>query len=195
MEPIKGLFSIAPICRIQSWLIGAILPSSGASLVAQMVKNPSAMQETRVWSLGQEDPLEKGMDTYSSVLAWRIPQAEEPGRLQSMWLQRIRYNWATNTFAFFFLSPKRRFGQIQYITAGVSSNFQVSSNFSVQGPYQWGRLYNCIPLATPSEKPFIVNALLSNLRKCFPHACHSIIFNNKYLLRTYYVSGTYALTH
>ena len=52
------------------------------------------------------------------------------------------------------------------------------------------RLYNCTPLDTPSEKPFIVNALLSNLRKCFPHSCHSIIFNNKYLLRTYYVSDT-----
>ena len=47
-----------------------------------MVKNLSAMQETQVQSLGQEDPLEKGMDTHSSILAWRIPWTEEPGRLQ-----------------------------------------------------------------------------------------------------------------
>ena len=45
----------------------------------------------QVWSLGQEDPLEEGMATYSSILAWRIPRTEEPGRLQSMGLQRIRH--------------------------------------------------------------------------------------------------------
>ena len=50
-------------------------------LVAHMVKNPPAMQETQFWSLGQEDPLEKGMATHSSFLAWRTPQTEEPGRL------------------------------------------------------------------------------------------------------------------
>jgi len=49
-----------------------------------MVRNLPAMQETRVQSLGQEDPLEKGMATYSSVLAWRIPWIEEPGGLKSM---------------------------------------------------------------------------------------------------------------
>ena len=52
----------------------------GASLVAQLVKNPSAMQETCVESLGWEDPLEKGKATHSSILAWRIPWKEEPGR-------------------------------------------------------------------------------------------------------------------
>ena len=58
-------------------------------LVAQMVKSLPAIQETQVQSLGQEDPLEKEMATYSSILAWRIPWTEEPGRLQSMELQRI----------------------------------------------------------------------------------------------------------
>ena len=53
-----------------------------ASLVAQMVKNLPAKQETRVQSLGQEDPLEEGMATHSSILAWRIPWTEEPGGLQ-----------------------------------------------------------------------------------------------------------------
>ena len=55
-----------------------------ASLVAQMVKNLPTMQETWVRSLGQEDPLQKGMATDSSILAWSIPWTEEPGGLQSM---------------------------------------------------------------------------------------------------------------
>ena len=63
-----------------------------ASLVAQMVKIPPAMQKTQVRSLGQEDNLEKGMATHSSILAWRIPWIEEPGSLQSMGLQRIRHD-------------------------------------------------------------------------------------------------------
>ena len=54
------------------------------SLVDQMVKNPPALQETRVPSPGQEDPLEKGMAVHSSIVAWRIPWTEEPGGLQSM---------------------------------------------------------------------------------------------------------------
>ena len=60
-----------------------------ASLVAQMVKNWPAMQETQVQSLGWEDPLEKGMATHSSVLAWRIPWTEKPGGLKSMGSQRV----------------------------------------------------------------------------------------------------------
>ena len=64
----------------------------GASLVAQMVKRLPAMRETRVRSLGGEDPLEKEMATYSSTLAWKIPWTEEPGRLQSMGPQRVRHD-------------------------------------------------------------------------------------------------------
>ena len=63
-----------------------------ASLVVQMVKILHAMQETSVPSLGREDPLENGMATHSSVLAWRIPWIEEPGGLQSMGSQRVKYN-------------------------------------------------------------------------------------------------------
>ena len=70
----------------------------GVSLVAQIVKNLSIVQQTRVWSLGQGDPLEKGMETPCSILAWRIPWTEQPGRLQFMGSQRVRYNWVTNTF-------------------------------------------------------------------------------------------------
>ena len=52
------------------------------------------MQKTQAWSLGWEDPLEKGMATHFSVLAWKIPRTEEPGKLQSMGLQRVRHNWS-----------------------------------------------------------------------------------------------------
>ena len=60
-----------------------------------MVKNPPAMSETWVWSLGWEDPLEEGMATHSSILAWRMPRTEEPGRLQSVVSQRVRHGWTT----------------------------------------------------------------------------------------------------
>jgi len=63
-----------------------------ASLVAQMVKRLPAMQETWVRSVGQEDPMEKEMATHSSILAWRIPWTEEPGRLQSMGSQRVGHD-------------------------------------------------------------------------------------------------------
>ena len=60
--------------------------------MTQMVKNLPAMQKTRVLSLDREDPLEKGMATHPSILAWRIPCTEEPGGLQSMGSQRVRHD-------------------------------------------------------------------------------------------------------
>ena len=57
-----------------------------------MVKRLPTLRETRVRALGGEDPLEKEMATHSSTLAWKIPRTEEPGRLQSMGLQRVRHN-------------------------------------------------------------------------------------------------------
>ena len=74
-----------------------------ASLVAQMRKYLSTMQETWVRSLSQEDHLKKGMTTHPIILAWKIPWTKEPGRLLSMGLQRIRHNWVTNTFTFTFI--------------------------------------------------------------------------------------------
>ena len=70
--------------------IGYPLQYSWASLVAQLVKNPPAMRETWVWSLGWKDPLEKGKATHSSILAWRT--------IQSRGLQRVRHDWVTFTF-------------------------------------------------------------------------------------------------
>ena len=64
--------------------------------MAQIVKNLPAIWETWVQTLGQEDPLEKGMATHSSTLAWKIPWMEKPGRLQPMGLQRVGHDWATS---------------------------------------------------------------------------------------------------
>ena len=65
--------------------------------MAQMVKNLPAMQETQVQCLGRENPLDKEMATHSSILAWRIPWTEEPGGLQSLGLQRVGHDRATNS--------------------------------------------------------------------------------------------------
>ena len=65
---------------------------NGASLVSQMVKPPPAMQETRIRSLGWEEPLEKEMATHSCILAWRIPWTKDPDRLQSMGSQRVGHD-------------------------------------------------------------------------------------------------------
>ena len=70
---------------------------SRASLMAQQVKNPPAVQETQetqIWSLRQEDPLEDEMATHSSILVWKIPWTEEPGRLQFIGSQRGGQDWA-----------------------------------------------------------------------------------------------------
>ena len=85
-----------------------------ATLVAQMVKDLSAMQETRVHSLGREDPLEKDMATHSGILAWRIPWTEEPGGLQSTRLQRVRHDLATKPPPFRTLKLHTKLGTIWY---------------------------------------------------------------------------------
>ena len=63
-----------------------------------MIENLSAMRETQVWSLGLEDPLEKGMATHFGILAWRIPRTEGPDGLKSMGSQRVRHDWVYNSF-------------------------------------------------------------------------------------------------
>ena len=75
--------------------IGYLLQSSWASLVVQLVKNPPAIWETWVWSLGWEEPLEKQRAIHSSILAWRIP-----GSVSSMGSQRVRHSWVIFTFIF-----------------------------------------------------------------------------------------------
>ena len=73
-----------------------IIASARAPLVAQTAKRLPAVRETRVQFLGREDTLEKEMATHSSIFAWKIPQMEEPGRLQSMGSQRVRDDWPTS---------------------------------------------------------------------------------------------------
>ena len=73
-----------------------IVSMTWVSLAAQAVRNLPAMRETQVWSLGWENPLEKGMALHSSTPAWRIPWTEKPGGLQSMGSQRVRHDWATS---------------------------------------------------------------------------------------------------
>ena len=79
------LQSLGPRCEI-------LFASPGASLVAQMVKNLLAMQESWVRFLGREDLLKKGMATHSSILAWEIPWIQEPGGLHFMQSQRVGHN-------------------------------------------------------------------------------------------------------
>ena len=78
------------------------------SLVVQKVKNLPAMQETWVHFLGWEDPLEKEMATHSSILAWRTPWTEQPGRLQSMGSRRVRHSLSDFTFTFYFHALEKK---------------------------------------------------------------------------------------
>ena len=77
---------------LKQFIFEDVFTSIRTSLVAQTVKRLSTMQETRVRSLGQEDPVEKEMAIHSSTIAWKIPWTEEPDRLQSMGLQRVGHN-------------------------------------------------------------------------------------------------------
>ena len=78
--------------RFKCVFTGVFAGGPWASLVAQRLKRLPPMQETWVRSLGREDPLEKEMATHSSILAWRIPWTEKPGKLQSMMLQRVGHD-------------------------------------------------------------------------------------------------------
>ena len=80
------------------WLPMSLIFNITHTLVTQTVMNPSAVQETWVQSLGQRDPLEKGIATHSSILAWRIPWTKEPGGLQSLGSLRVGHDWVTYTY-------------------------------------------------------------------------------------------------
>ena len=88
-----------------------------------MVKNPPAMQETQVQSLGQEDSLEEEMATHSSILAWRIPGTEEPGGLQSMGSQRVRRLKRLSTHETLTFPFLRLDGEMRILGLNVLVNF------------------------------------------------------------------------
>ena len=119
-SPLSGVKLIVLLIFVR--LIPDTFSSARASLVGQLVKNPPAMQESWVRSLGWEDPLEKEMATHSSTLAWRIPWTEERDRLQSMDSQRVAHECA-NKFHF-------------HLLAGTAT---------------WSRLILCIPIPVPEE--------------------------------------------
>ena len=114
------------LARVGCWGAGSGLPVAmcyGRGIVfftsygnlqnTQAVKNLPTMQETWVRSLGGEEPLEEGMATHSSILAWRIPCTEEPGGLQSIGSQRVGHNWASNSF---FIDSFLRFKQVKWLS-------------------------------------------------------------------------------
>ena len=120
--------------------IGYPLQYSWASLVAQLVKNPPAMQETWVWSLGWEDPLEKGKATHSSILPWRIPWT-----VQSMGLQRVRQDWATFTFTFSLLLVRHASQVALVVKKNPATNAgDVGDESSIPGLGREPTSYSCL---------------------------------------------------
>ena len=89
------------------------------------------MRETRVRSLGQEDPLEKAMATHSSTLAWRVPWTEEPGKLQFMGSQRIRHDWTTSLSLYSILKLKH------FIKGLVCETFLIGEKWEIQEIVSW----------------------------------------------------------
>ena len=98
------------------------------------VKNLPAIQEIQVWFLGWEDPLEEGMETHSSILSWRIPWTEEPGKLQSMGSRRTRHNWATSLSLFTFMHWRKKWQPTPVFLPGESQG-----RGSPVGCHLWGR--------------------------------------------------------
>ena len=105
---------------------------SETSLVAQMVKHLSTMQETWVRYLGWEDPLEKEMATHSSTLAWKIPWREEPGRLQSMGSQRSDMTERLHSLFFLFSAFSSRNTDSHLISSPVMSNRHLKFNIQIK---------------------------------------------------------------
>ena len=89
------------------------------------------MQDTWVQPLGGEDPLEKGMTTYSSILAWRIPWTEEPAGLQSMGSQRVGHNWVTNTFTNILMKEKEPWSPKNVIYISFKAIFEFLELFNI----------------------------------------------------------------
>ena len=102
INPVLGrTYNLLVFCFLSDYKKGR------ASLVVQTVKSLPSMLQTRIQSPAWENPLEKGMATHSSILAQRIPWREESGRLQSMGLQRVKHDWATNTLLFSFHTKRK----------------------------------------------------------------------------------------
>ena len=104
----------------------------GASQITQMVNNLPATQETQVQPLGLEDSLEMGMAIHSSILAWRISWTKKPSKLQFMASQRVRQNWASNTYRYIQTDTLKNFNNkatplIQQVQEGYAETSPLSS--------------------------------------------------------------------
>ena len=142
------------------------------SLVAQVVMNLPAMQETRVWSLSQEDSLEKRMAIYSSIFAWRIPWTEEPGGPQCVGSQRVRHNWAT---------------ELDWTELGLF--FLILESTVKNTGNHWAWLWN--PVSSSKEcKKLKRPSVCSPGEKYWSNVFKHTYSFNKYLLGVYYVPGS-----
>ena len=140
-----------------------------------MVKNLPAVQESWVWSLGQEDPLEKKMATHFSILAWRIPWTEEPGRLPSIGSQRVRYSGATH---FHFPRSYTRYRRKADLNTGYLTLQCVSSRICCSGSLKRqrtelgtdaGSLLSLQPCLLPSQDFTSVGKQLNQQSSAFPN--------------------------
>ena len=137
-----------------------------ASLVAQMVKNPPVKRETWIGSLGWEDPLEEGVATHSSILAWGIPWTEEPGGLQSMGSQRVGHTWVTKHTQ----QPPKSSGLRYLVTLEQCRNFLISSFFLRDFTDKW--MWLSISL----------NSILTVFLRAIANTDRSFLFIFSYLL-------------
>ena len=149
-----------------------------ASLVAERLKCLPGMRETQVRSLGQEDPLEKEMAAHSSTLAWRLPWREEPGRLQSMGLQRVGHDWATSLTHS--LSSERESEKARLILNIKKTNIRAArsiTSWQIDGGEKWKQWH--ILFSWTSKSLQMVTAVMKlkdtcswkksydNLRQCY----------------------------
>ena len=132
-----------------------------------MVYNLPAVQETRIWSLDQEDSPGEGKATHSSVLAWRIPWTEEPGGLQSMGSQRVRHDWETNSFTLSVESCREGTWKCLVLSPGLESlKQQKEENTSTH--LRRSHLYRTITLLSRDNK--------ENKHTDKPHSIHQAVW-------------------
>ena len=136
------------------------------------------MQETQVWSLGWEDPLEEEMATHSSILAWRIPWTEEPGGLQSMELLRIGHNWATLLSLFTFMHWRRTWqptpvflpgesqGRGSLVGCRLRGRTELDMSDLVHSHSWWLQLFEKEPISGKSSRSYCQGFGLGNISSC-----------------------------
>ena len=125
-----------------------------AFLVAQTVKNLPTVQKTQVRSLSQADPLEKEMATHASILAWRVPWTEEPGKLWSTGSQRVGHKWETNTLHLLWNSVYYRASQVALVVKSATANAGDTKRLGFDpwvGKIPWQREWHPTPVFLPGE--------------------------------------------